>query len=259
MTNTTDTDIAPLTIDGAIATLKLNRPEKRNALSLDLLGALRERVAQLAAMPDDDRPSVLVLTGEGKSFCAGMDLKAVLKEPGAPLRLLQSIAELTIAIRELPMVVLGRVNGAAIGGGCGLVAVCDLAITTPDAKLGYPEVDLGVCPAVVAPWLVAAVGGSTARRILLSGGTMSGLQAFQFGLVTEIVPAAELDDRVRAVAEGLAKAGPHALSQTKKLLNEIDQGGENERLYALVRKGAHLSAEVIGGEEAQRRLSAIYG
>jgi methylglutaconyl-CoA hydratase len=259
MTNTTDTEIALLSIDGAIATLKLNRPEKRNALSLDLLAALREKVAQLAAMPDGNRPSVLVLTGEGKSFCAGMDLKAVLKEPGAPLRLLQSIAELTIAIRELPMVVLGRVNGAAIGGGCGLVAVCDLAITTPDAKLGYPEVDLGVCPAVVAPWLVAAVGGSRARRILLAGGTMSGLQAFEMGLVTEIVPAQELDARVAEIAAGLAKAGPLALTQTKKLLNEIDQGGENERLYELVRRGAHISAQVIAGEEAQQRLAAIYG
>jgi methylglutaconyl-CoA hydratase len=259
MTKTTDTEIAVLTIDGAIATLKLNRPEKRNALSLDLLDALRGKVAALASMPDGERPSVLILTGEGRVFCAGMDLKAVLKEPGAPLRLLQSIAELTIAIRELPMVVLGRVNGAAIGGGCGLVAVCDLAITTPDAKLGYPEVDLGVCPAVVAPWLVAAVGGSKARKILLSGGTMSGLQAFELGLVTEIVPASELDARVEEVAAGLAKAGPHALTQTKKLLNEIDQGGENQRLYELVRRGAHLSAEVIGGEEAQQRLGAIYG
>jgi len=259
MTKTTDTEIAMLTINGAIATLKLNRPEKRNALSLDLLDALREKVSTLASIPDGERPSVLILTGEGKSFCAGMDLKAVLKEPGAPLRLLQSIAELTIAIRELPMVVLGRVNGAAIGGGCGLVAVCDLAITTPDAKLGYPEVDLGVCPAVVAPWLVAAVGGSRARKILLSGGTMSGLQAFELGLVTEIVPASELDARVEEVAAGLAKAGPHALTQTKKLLNEIDQGRENQRLYELVRRGAHLSAEVIAGEEAQQRLAAIYG
>src|SRR5690606_26036224 len=124
---------------------------------------------------------------------------------------------------------------------------------------GYPEVDLGVCPAVVAPWLVAAVGGSKARKILLSGGTMSGVQALEMGLVTEIVPAADLDARVDEVAAGLAKAGPHALSQTKKLLNEIDQGGEKQRLYELVRKGAHISAEVIGGDEAQQRLSAIYG
>lgn len=259
MTNTTDTELAILTIEGSIATLKLNRPDKRNALSLDLLAALRERVAQLAAMPTGERPSVLILTGEGRSFCAGMDLKAVLKEPGAPLRLLQSIAELTIAIRELPMVVLGRVNGAAIGGGCGLVAVCDLAITTPDAKLGYPEVDLGVCPAVVAPWLVAAVGGSKARKILLSGGTMSGVQALEMGLVSEIVPSQDLDEHVRATAERLAAAGPHALTQTKKLLNEIDQGGDNQRLYELVRRGAHISAEVIAGEEAQQRLSAVYG
>jgi methylglutaconyl-CoA hydratase len=259
MTNTTQTELALLDISGAIATLRMNRPDKRNALSLELLDAMREKVAQLAAMPIGERPSVLILTGEGRSFCAGMDLKAVLKEPGAPLRLLQSIAELTIAIRELPMVVLGRVNGAAIGGGCGLVAVCDLAIATPDAKLGYPEVDLGVCPAVVAPWLVAAIGGSKARRILLSGGTLSGVQALEMGLVSEIVPAAELDEKVREVAERLAAAGPHALTQTKRLLNELDHGGENQRLYELVRKGAHISADVIAGGEAQQRLSVIYG
>ena len=259
MSDTVGSDMAVLTIDGAVATLKINRPEKRNALSLDLLAEMRDKVDKLAAMEAGSRPSVLVLTGEGKSFCAGMDLKAVLKEPGAPLRLLQSIAELTISIRELPMVVLGRVNGAAIGGGCGLVAVCDLAVTTPDAKLGYPEVDLGVCPAVVAPWLVAAVGGTRARRILLSGGTMSGVQALEMGLVTEVVPAEDLDARVAEVSASLANAGPHALTQTKRLLNEIDQGDDNQRLYELVRKGAHISADVIGGPEAQQRLGAIYG
>ena len=118
MSNTMDTELALLTIDGAVATLKINRPEKRNALSLDLLAALREKVGELASMAADERPSVLVLTGEGKSFCAGMDLKAVLKEPGAPLRLLQSIAELTIAIRELPMVVLGRDGSCCRVGPC---------------------------------------------------------------------------------------------------------------------------------------------
>ncbi|MGP1310478.1 MAG: enoyl-CoA hydratase/isomerase family protein, partial [Phycisphaerales bacterium] len=134
------TDLALLSIDGRVATLTLNRPEQRNALSLDLLTALMERVAELGEM---EGVSACVVTGAGKSFCAGMDLKAVLDVPGAPAKLLDLIAELTHAVRNLPMVTIARINGAAIGGGCGLACVCDLGVTTPDAKLGYPEVDLG--------------------------------------------------------------------------------------------------------------------
>lgn len=235
-----------------VATLSLNRPDKRNALSLDLLAALHEKADALAARPD---VSVCILTGAGPTFCAGMDLKAVLKEPGAPLKLLSSIAELTIKLRRLPQVTIARVNGAAIGGGCGLVGVCDIAITHPEAKLGYPEVDLGVCPAVVAPWLVQAIGAGAARRVLLEGGTMSGVRAWEVGLVAEVVPIEQLDTKVSERAERLAKAGPNALRATKRLLHEL--GGE--ALEAAVRKGAHVSAEVIAGPEAQAMLGKVYG
>ena len=243
------TATATLDIEGRVATLTLHREEKRNALSIDLLDALHERVAELKAHPD---ASVCVLTGAGKSFCAGMDLKAILDTPGAAKVLLESIAEITIELRELPMVVIGRVNGAAIGGGCGLVAVCDIAVTHPEAKLGYPEVDLGVCPAVVAPWLVEAIGAGMARRVLLQGGVMSGERAFELGLVSHLVPKDELDDTVAAIANKLAAAGPDALAATKGLLNRL--GGEE--LYANVRKGAAISAAVVEGEEAQTRLRA---
>lgn len=245
-------DLAPLDIQPPVARLYLNRPDKRNALSLDLLAALRERVATLALRTD---VSVVLLAGKGPTFCAGMDLKAVLTEPGAPLRLLQSIAELTISIRELPQVVVAKVHGAAIGGGCGLVAVADIALTHPDAKLGYPEVDLGVCPAVVAPWLVAAVGSSMARRILLQGGTMSGQRAMEAGLVMEAVPQESLDARTEEVIARLASAGPRAMAATKSHLNRI-AGAE---LYEHVRRGAHISAEVIAGPEAQARLARAFG
>lgn len=245
-------DLAPLDLHPPVARLYLNRPEKRNALSIDLLAAMRERVAMLATRAD---VSVVVLAGKGPTFCAGMDLKAVLSEPGAPLRLLESIAELTIAIRELPQVVVAKVHGAAIGGGCGLVAVADMALTHPDAKLGYPEVDLGVCPAVVAPWLVGAVGASMARRILLQGGTMSGQRAMEAGLVMEAVPRETLDARTEEIVARLASAGPRALGATKAHLNRI-AGAE---LYADVRRGAQISAEVIAGPEARARLTRAFG
>lgn len=245
-------DLALLDIAGPVATLSLNRPEKRNALSLDLLAALHERMDQLASRDD---LLCVVLTGAGPTFCAGMDLRAVLKEPGAPLRLLESIAELTIKIRELTQVVVAKINGAAIGGGCGLVAVSDIAITHPDAKLGYPEVDLGVCPAVVSPWLVAAVGASRARRILLQGGTMSGQRALELGLVSETVERDRLEARVSEITSAISKAGPRALAATKRHLNAI----ENDHLHEQVRRGAQISAEVIGSAEAQERLSRLYG
>lgn len=245
-------DLATLTIDSRIATLSLNRVDKRNALSLDLLEALHARCDELARHDD---VTVCILTGAGRVFCAGMDLKAVLNEPGAPARLLSQIAELTIKLRRLPMVTIARVNSAAIGGGCGLACVCDLAVTHPDAKLGYPEVDLGVCPAVVAPWLVKTIGAGAARRVLLQGGTMSGQRALEMGLVSHCVPAEELDKTVNDLAQRLALAGPNALRATKQLLNELDEPA----LSAAVRKGAVLSAQVVEGPEARAMLSKAFG
>lgn len=243
---------ATLTIDERVATLTLNRPEKRNALSLELLGELHALVDALAQRQD---VQVCVLTGAGPSFCAGMDLRAVLDEPGAPLKLLSAIAELTIKIRLLPQVVIARVNGAAVGGGCGLACVCDITVTHPDSKMGFPEVDLGVCPAVVAPWLVQSVGAGRARRILLQGGTMTGLRAFELGMVGHCVPAEQLDAAVREIGQRVAGAGPSALRVTKNLLNEI----EGPRLFELVRQGAVLSAQVIEGPEARDMLRKKLG
>lgn len=252
------TDYATLTPHPSIervAILTLNRPDKRNALSIELIAQLQAHADHLKSRED---LNALIITGAGRSFCAGMDLKAVLSTPGAPLQLLQGIAELSITLRNLPLVTIAKVNGAAIGGGCGLVATADIAITHPDAKLGYPEVDLGVCPAVVAPWLVNAIGAGPARRILLQGGTLSGLQAHNLGLASHMAPKEELDAATDDIASRLSAAGPQALRATKALLNELE-AGEEQRLYALVRKGAHISAEVIAGPEAQSRLSAIYG
>ncbi len=188
-----DTNASPATLDfdGRIATLTMRRAEKRNALSACLIDALRASVDELRTNTD---VSVVVLRGDGPVFCAGMDLKSVLADPEAPFELLSGIAELSIALRSLGQVVIADARGAAIGGGCGLVAACDLAITHPDAKLGYPEVDLGVCPAVVAPWLVQSVGPGVARRILLQGGTMSGQRAHELGLVSHCVPKETIDD-----------------------------------------------------------------
>lgn len=247
------TDLALLECEDSIARLTLNRPESRNALSIELLAALHARMDEIERGMS---AHVLIVTGAGKSFCAGMDLKAVLGDPDAPSTLLHSLADFALRVRRLPMVVIAEVNGAAIGGGCGLTCVCDFCITHADAKMGFPEVDLGVCPAVVAPWLVRKVGAGSARTILLRGGLMSGRDAFDAGIVTQVVDSRdELPAAVDALARRIAKGGPNALGATKSLLNELD-GSLDE---AVAHRGADLSAQVIATPEAQASLRARFG
>lgn len=242
-------------IERGIARITLHRPEVRNALSLELMHALREAVREVGGAVERDIEStrVMILGGEGKCFCAGMDLKAVAADPAAMGEMLRELSRVNVAIRRLPIPTIAQVQGAAIGGGCGLMVVCDFAFTHVEAKLGYPEVDLGICPAVVAPWLVRRIGAGRARTMLLAGGTMSGSEGFAAGLATHLVHEAKLADAVMAFAERLAKGGARAIAATKRWLNELD-GSADE---SIAERGASISAEVIMGDEAQSRLRAV--
>ncbi len=245
-----NTPLAILEFHGPIATLSLNRPDARNALSIPLLSDLRARVEELASRSD---VAVVVLTGVGRAFCAGMDLRAVLDNNELAQHLLSSLADLTIAIRSLPQVTVSKVNGAAIGGGCGLATVADLCVTHADSKMGFPEVDLGVCPAVVAPWLVRKIGAGRARAVLLKGGLMSGADAQTLGIADHVAPTiAELDGLTASLADRIAAGGPGALRATKSLLNTIDSSLDRD----IVRRGAQLSATVLATPDAQQRLRA---
>ena len=235
-----------------VVTLKLNRPEKRNALSPDLIAAMH---GALDVVELDASIRVVILGGLGKCFCAGMDLRGVLDDSAAMGEMLRELARATVRLRALPVPTIARVHGAAIGGGCGLAAVTDLAVTHPEAKLGYPEVTLGVCPAVVAPWLIRKIGSGPARAMLLQGGTHSGETALAMGLVDRVVPREDLDQVVQDMAGTLAKGGRDAIAVTKKWLNELDGSIDPEMLD----RGAALSAEVIAGDEAQLRLQPLYG
>ena len=251
-------DMATLEINGPVATVTINRPEQRNAMSIEMLEALHACVDRLE---ETQGVVVTVLTGAGRAFCAGMDLKQVIidkdrggsGEPMLPKRLLASLGRLTVKIRCLPSVVVAKVNGAAIGGGCGLACVADLVVTHADAKLGFPEVDLGLCPAVVTPWLVRKIGGGPARTVLLQGGVMSGERAGEIG-IADIVCAdrVALDAATDEVVQRYTKAGPEALAATKELLNDLDRSRDED----LVLRGAQLSATVLATEAAQAALVA---
>lgn len=234
-----------------ITTMTLNRPSKRNALSLELIEAMHEKLEEVER---DKEMRVFVLAGEGRSFCAGMDLKGVIDDPVKMKQMLRRLSEATKRIRSLPVPTIATVQGAAVGGGCGLMVVCDFAFTHPEAKVGYPEVDLGVCPAVVAPWLIKKLGAGKARAMLLAGGTMSGEQGFQAGLATHLCEQDALLDSVDSFAMNLARGGKEAMATTKKWLNELDGSLDDD----VLRRAADLSAEIIAGEEAQSRLKPLY-
>jgi len=239
------------TIANGIATIELARPEARNALSREMIAALG---AAVDAVARDTSVRALILCGAGKGFCAGMDLKAVADDPVAMGEMLRALSRVSRAIRRLPIPTIARVQGAAVGGGCGLMVVCDFAVTHPEAKLGYPEVDLGICPAVVAPWLMKKIGAGAARAMLLAGGTMSGDEGFRRGLATHLVPEGELASTAQALAERLAKGGPKAIAATKALLNELDGSMDD----AIAEEAAEISARIIAGDEAQARLKAAW-
>jgi len=234
-----------------IVHISLNRPDARNALNFELIEQLENAVKAIAA---NSAARVLILSGNGKSFCAGMDLRGVLNDAKKMGLMLHGLARVGLALRKLSIPVIAKVQGAAVGGGCGLVVACDFAFTHEQAKLGYPEVDLGVCPAVVAPFLISKVGAGRARALLLAGGLVDGKEAVRIGLATHLVSVDELDGAIMDFAQKLSTGGPNAIATTKRWLHELD-GLLNESTLS---KAADLSATIIAGNEAQERLRARF-
>ena len=240
------------TVTDGIATVVMNRPEKRNALSIELIEALEQAIETIE---HDDSARVLILAGEGKSFCAGMDLQGVMADAVGMRRMLRGLSRVLRRIRRLAVPTISKVQGAAIGGGCGLMVVTDFAITHPEAKVGYPEVSLGLCPAGVAPWLMRKIGPGPARAMLLAGGTISGQEGYERGLASHLAEVDQLDAQVMNLAQSLTEAGTLASRTTKTWLNELDGSLED----AALDRAADLSADVIASEEAQARLRALFG
>jgi methylglutaconyl-CoA hydratase len=207
---------------GAVQRLTLNRPDQRNALSRALVDALQQA---LDATPPGVR--VVVLTGAGSAFSAGADLASLQAMQTATAednlddsRALSDLFQ-TIVTHRCPVV--AQVNGAAIGGGCGLVAACDLSVVARDARLGFPEVRLGFVPAIVLPFVVRKVGQGRARDLLLRGAFFSPDDALAAGFVTRVVEAGDLEAEVdRLAGELVAHTSATALALTKQLFHVTD-------------------------------------
>jgi methylglutaconyl-CoA hydratase len=229
-----------------IATITLDSPPNRNALSVRLLGDLADSLEQALAEPE---ARVIVLTGTGPVFCSGADLKE--QRGDAPVT--ASFPEVLSLIWESPKPVICRLNGTARAGGLGLVAACDFAIAPLTASFAFTEVRLGVAPAMISVPVLRRLQPRAAAEYMMTGEVFGAAKAVEIGLLTRAVPQEELDAAVAHYAGMLIKGGPEALAITKRLVRDLPAVPFEEGL----RRMTELSAERFTSEEGQEGIAAF--
>jgi methylglutaconyl-CoA hydratase len=241
-------------ISGYVATITLNRPDKRNALSKDLI---TELIAAVATADHDQDVRLLVVRGAGEHLCAGADLEwmrgalhASREENASDARL---IAQLMATINAASTPVIVRLHGAAIGAGAGLVAVGDIVIAEEHAKIGFSEVRLGIIPSVIAPYVVPKIGIAQARRYFITGERISAAVGKSIGLIHEVVPADALDGQIHHLAEQILCGGPTAVQEAKRLVCSVAGVVSTEMIEEKITK----LAEIRITDEAQEGMSAF--
>lgn len=208
--------------DDGVLNVTLNRPDVHNAFNDELIA----EAIDLFSSIDADAARVIVLKGTGKNFCAGADLnwmsRMVAYTRDENVRDSSLLAKMYALINECPLPVVGRIQGAAIGGGVGLVSVCDVAIATANAQFGLSEVKLGILPAVISPYVIAKIGQTHARALFLTGERFDAERALRIGLVHRVVESeAELDAAVYETVTQLKTSGPEAVRECKKLIAHV--------------------------------------
>ena len=242
---------------GSSAWITLNRPQVHNAFDDGLIAALTAAFERADADPD---VRAVVLTGNGSCFSAGADLNWMRSMAGASeqenrddsLRL----ARLMRTLQFLPKPTIARVNGAAYGGGVGLVACCDIAVGIDTAKFALSEVKLGLVPAVISPYVIAAIGLREARRLFITGEVFEAATAARIGLLHTVVSVPELDEAIERQLYLLAKAGPQAQREAKRLALRMG-GADVAQAERIDQNNAALIARLRVSEEGQHGLSAF--
>jgi methylglutaconyl-CoA hydratase len=211
-----------LELDGPVARVWLNRPENRNAFDGLMVTELRKTLFDLGSL---DEVRVVVLGGRGPSFCAGADLQWMKAAAGFTreenLREAQALADLFFTVYNSPKPIVARVQGAALGGGSGLVAASDIPIAALGTQFGFTEVRLGIVPAVISPYVIGKIGESAARELFLTGERFEAVRAAEIGLVRAAVPLEDLDAAVEGRVQELLQAGPRAVAEAKALIREV--------------------------------------
>jgi len=212
-------------LSGNVTTVTLNRPEVRNAFNEELIAEL---TAWAGSVTVDGPARVAVLSGAGKMFCAGADLTWMSKMAAYTheenVRDARAMAGMFEALDALPIPLVGRIHGAALGGGVGLAAVCDIVVAAEDASFAFTEVKLGILPAVISPYAVAKIGRSAARELFLTGARFSAARAKEIGLVHALAGEGELDRVVAKYVNDLLTSAPEAVAAAKRLIAEVSGG-----------------------------------
>ena len=213
------------TREGAVEHLTLNRPDVRNAFNEHVIAELTAWAEDARAAAERHDIRVVVISGAGKIFCAGADVtwmsKTVHYTREDNLRDAMAMSRMFAAINELPVAVIGRIQGAALGGGAGLAAVCDIVVAEDAAQFGFTETKLGILPAVISPFALAKIGQAAARELFLTGARFSAQRAKEIGLVHAVAPAAQLDATVQGYVNELLSAGPEAVAAAKALIPNV--------------------------------------
>jgi methylglutaconyl-CoA hydratase len=229
-----------LAYEDRAALITLNRPDKRNAISFELLEELMQALDEVERSP----ANVLIITGAGKAFCAGLDLeelKSLLgKTQAENVKDSARMARVFRRVYEFPKPTIAAVNGAAIAGGTGIATMCDLTLAVPEAKFGYTEVRIGFVPAIVSSILVWQVGHKIARDLLMTGRLFDAAEAHGYGLVNEVVEPERLMPRARELAGMILENSPSSVRLTKSLINGFIREQLDTQIASAVEDNARI-------------------
>lgn len=236
---------------GAVARIVLADPDRRNALSTAMFDDLEADLQEVR-----ERGAIAMsIEAEGPAFCAGFDLRAAVEEEGALESFIRRLGGVCRTIRSLETVVVAAVGGPALAGGAALASACDLLLATPEARIGYPAVRLGISPAVSLPTLMPAVGPAMARRLMLGGELLDGPALARCGWAMAVAEDREaLDALAESVLDRLASAGPEAIRETKAWCREQDEATP-EAFEAAVAATLAVLADEAGGTECRTRMA----
>ena len=208
--------------DGPVFHVRLNRPDVRNAFDEEVIASLTAAAREAGS---NREIRAMVLSGAGKVFCAGADLawmtKAIAYTREENRRDAEDLARMLETLDTLPVPLIGRVHGAALGGGAGLVAVCDIAIAADDATFGFTEAKLGIIPAVISPYVLQKIGPSAARELFLTASRFGAKRARRMGLIHKIVPESDLDSAVDECVQEVLSSAPGAIAAAKALIKDV--------------------------------------
>jgi methylglutaconyl-CoA hydratase len=244
-----------LALDGrGVMTVTLNRPDIHNAFNDELIAELTDCFSRIS---EDDRVRIVVLTGAGKSFCAGADLnwmkRMVDYDREENLKDATALASMLETIDTCPKPVVGRINGSAIGGGCGLVSVCDIVVASEKAKFGFSEVKLGIAPATICPYVLRKIGPRNTRELFLTGERFDAGRGLVVGLVNYVVAPDKLDDVVNQKIDLLLTSGPRACAEVKKLVRKTF----GREPADVARFTAEMIADLRVSEEGQEGIGSF--